>query len=149
MGCVGMQKDFFNNEKLDFANFYAATARAKQILDPIIKKYKKISWNSVLGSSGTITSVTNISDELTSSSVITKDFLNELITMMMDKRQVENIQFEGLREDRESVLAGGVAILYAIFDCLDISQMQLSNGAIREGMLYELVKNKYKIAINN
>ncbi|KEI34718.1 exopolyphosphatase [Francisella sp. W12-1067] len=148
MGCVGMQKDFFGNDKLDFSNFYTTVARAKKILGPIILKYKKVGWDVVLGSSGTIISVTNICQQMTGSSAITKEFLNNLITMMMDKRQVENISFEGLREDRESVLAGGVAILYAIFDCLGVSQMNLSNGAVREGMLYELVKSKYKIVIN-
>lgn len=148
MGCVGMQKDCFENEKLDFANFHAATAKAKQILEPILAKYKKIGWNTALGSSGTITSITGICEKLTGDTVITKEFLNELITLMMDKREVEHIRFDGLREDRESVLAGGVAILYAIFDCLGISEMRLSNGAVREGMLYELVKSKYKIVIS-
>lgn len=147
MGCVGMQKDCFQNEKLDFANFHASTAKAKQVLEPILAKYKKIGWNTVLGSSGTITAVTGICEKLTGDTVITKEFLNELITLMMDKREVEHIRFDGLREDRESVLAGGVAILYAIFDCLGISEMRLSNGAVREGMLYELVKSKYKIVI--
>lgn len=147
MGCVGMQKDCFVNEKLDFANFHAASIRAKQILEPILSKYKRVGWNNVLGSSGTIISVTNVCQELTGDTVITKEFLNNLITMMMDKREVEHIRFEGLREDRESVLAGGVAILYAVFDCLGISEMRLSNGAVREGMLYELVKKKYKIII--
>ncbi|AIT10020.1 exopolyphosphatase [Candidatus Francisella endociliophora] len=147
MGCVGMQKDCFKNEKLDFANFHAAASKAKQVLEPILSKYKKIGWNNVLGSSGTIISVNNICQRLTGRSTITKEFLNDLITMMMDKREVEHIRFEGLREDRESVLAGGVAILYAIFDCLGISEMKLSNGAVREGMLYELVKSKYKITI--
>ncbi len=66
---------------------------------------------------------------------------------MIDRVTVGEISFNGLREDRESVLAGGVAILYAIFDSLGISQMNISNGAVREGMLYELVKSKYKIEI--
>ena len=147
IGCVGMQKDFFANEKLDFANFHAAATKAREIIAPILYKYRRIGWSNVLGSSGTIISVTNICQELTGDTTITREFLNNLITMMMDKRQVENISFEGLREDRESVLAGGVVILYTIFDCLDIFQMKLSNGAVREGMLYELVKSKYKIVI--
>lgn len=98
----------------------------------------------MLGSSGTITSVTGICQEMTGSPIITKEFLNDLITKMMDKKFVEHIQFEGLREDRESVLAGGVAILYAVFESLGISQMSLSNGAVREGMLYELVKTNIR-----
>ncbi|AXA33325.1 Ppx/GppA phosphatase family protein [Francisella adeliensis] len=148
MGCVGAQKECFIDEKLNFNNFHNAVSKAKKILDPIATKYKRISWNTVLGSSGTITSVTGICQEMTGSPIITKEFLNDLITKMMDKKFVEHIQFEGLREDRESVLAGGVAILYAVFESLGISQMSLSNGAVREGMLYELVKNKYKITIS-
>lgn len=147
MGCVGAQKECFADEKLNFSNFHSAVSKAKKILDPILTKYKKVSWNTTLGSSGTITSVTEICQHMTGSPVITKEFLNDLITKMMDKKFVENIQFDGLREDRESVLAGGVAILYAVFESLGISQMTLSNGAVREGMLYELVKSKYKIII--
>lgn len=148
MGCVGIQNDFFTNERLDFTNFHAAATKAKQILEPILLKYKKIGWNHVLGSSGTIISVTNMSEIFNEKPIITQEFLNDLIVKIIDKRQVENIHFDGLREDRESVLAGGIAILYAIFDCLGIAEMKLSNGAVREGVLYELVKSKYKIVIN-
>ncbi|MDE4963617.1 Ppx/GppA family phosphatase, partial [Francisella tularensis subsp. holarctica] len=81
---------------------------AREIIAPILYRYKRIGWSTVLGSYGTIISVTNICQKLTGNSVITKDFLNYLITMMMDKREVEHICFEGLREDRDSVLGGGV-----------------------------------------
>lgn len=147
VGCVGVQKDYFTNNKLDFQNFYNAVSKAKDALKPIVSKYKKINWDSVLGSSGTIIAVADICMQMTGKPIITKEFLNELILGMISKCNVNDISFDGLREDRESVLAGGVAILYAIFDSLDISQMNLSNGAVREGMLYELVKNKYKIEI--
>ena len=148
MGCVGTQKDCFSNDMLDFRNFYDAVSKAKEILKPIFAKYKKIGWDNALGSSGTIIAVADICTQMTGSAVITKNFLNELILRMISKYSVEDINFEGLRQDRESVLAGGVAILYAIFDILDITQMTLSNGAVREGLLYELVKSKYKIIIN-
>jgi exopolyphosphatase/guanosine-5'-triphosphate,3'-diphosphate pyrophosphatase len=147
MGCVGAQKDYFADDKLDFKNFHDAVSGAKKILEPILVKYKKLGWNSVLGSSGTIIAVTDICIQMTGKALITKEFLNELILRMINKCNVDDISFAGLREDRESVLAGGVAILYAIFDSLNISEMTLSNGAIREGMLYELVKSKYKIEI--
>jgi exopolyphosphatase/guanosine-5'-triphosphate,3'-diphosphate pyrophosphatase len=37
------------------------------------------------------------------------------------------------------VFAGGVAVLSAVFKALDIRQMQVSDLALREGLLYELV----------
>jgi exopolyphosphatase/guanosine-5'-triphosphate,3'-diphosphate pyrophosphatase len=147
IGCVAVQNDCFSNDKLDFQNFYGAVSNAKKIFEPILIKYKKIGWNRVLGSSGTIITVANICTKMTNKSIITKDFLNELVVKIISKNTVDNISFKGLREDRENVLAGGVVILYAIFDSLDIFEMGISNGAVREGMLYELVKNKYKIEI--
>ena len=147
MGCVGAQKDCFTDDKLDFKNFHNAIFNAKKILEPILSKYKKTSWNNVLGSSGTIIAVADICLQMTGKSIIKKDFLNDLIMAMIDRETVGEISFKGLREDRESVLAGGVAILYAIFDSLDVTEMSISTGAVREGMLYELVKSKYKIEV--
>ena len=144
MGCVGVQKDYFANDKLDFANFNSAVDYARKILKPLVDKYKRIGFSTILGSSGTITSVALICEKLYGSEYITKYLLNQLIVEMIAKNSVGNISFKGLRDDRECVLAGGVAILYAIFDCLDITELKLSSGAVREGMLYELVKNKCK-----
>ena len=147
MGCVGAQKDCFADDKLNFKNFHGAVFNAKKILEPILVRYKKTGWDNALGSSGTIIAVADICLQMTGKSIITKDFLNDLIMEMIDRGTVGEISFKGLREDRENVLAGGVAILYAIFDSLDITEMNISNGAVREGMLYELVKSKYKIEI--
>ena len=147
MGCVGAQKDCFTDDKLDFKNFHNAVFNAKKILEPILAKYKRLGWDNALGSSGTIIAVADICLQMTGKSVITKGFLSDLIMAMIDRVTVGGISFNGLREDRENVLAGGVAILYAIFDSLNILEMSISNGAVREGMLYELVKSKYKIEI--
>ena len=147
MGCVGIQKDCFANDKLDLTNFNAAVDTARKILEPIIPKYKKVGASNILGSSGTITSVSLICDKVYGSSVVIKELLNQLIVEMIAKNSVGNIIFKGLRDDRESVLAGGVAILYAIFDCLGITELKLSNGAVREGMLYELVKKKCMVEV--
>ncbi|MDE4938328.1 Ppx/GppA family phosphatase, partial [Francisella tularensis subsp. holarctica] len=68
MVCVGMQKYFFANEKLDFANFHAAASKAREIIAPILYRYKRIVWSTVLGSTGTIISVTNICQKLTGNS---------------------------------------------------------------------------------
>ncbi len=147
MGCVGAQIDCFSDDKLDFKNFHTAVFNAKKILEPVLARYRNTGWNSVLGSSGTIIALADICLQMTGKAVITKDFLSDLIMNMIDKAMVGEISFKGLREDRESVLSGGVSILYAIFESLDISEMNLSNGAVREGMLYEIVKSKYKIEI--
>ena len=51
----------------------------------------------------------------------------------------DRFEFEGLRADRKDVLAGGVAILRAVFKELGVEQMTPSTGALREGALHDLL----------
>ncbi|MCI5178838.1 MAG: exopolyphosphatase, partial [Candidatus Electrothrix sp. AW3_4] len=43
----------------------------------------------------------------------------------------------GLKAERKPVIAGGLAVLIATFEALRIKSMQVSDGALREGLLYE------------
>jgi exopolyphosphatase/guanosine-5'-triphosphate,3'-diphosphate pyrophosphatase len=44
-----------------------------------------------------------------------------------------------LKEDRRAVIAGGVSILCALFDLLNIESLQQAEGALRHGVLYDLL----------
>ena len=44
-----------------------------------------------------------------------------------------------LKEDRRAVLPAGIAILYAVFDVLNIGYLTYSDGALREGVMYDLL----------
>ncbi len=46
---------------------------------------------------------------------------------------------KGLREDRKPIFASGLAILLGIFEQLGLTHMQVSSGALREGLLYDLL----------
>jgi exopolyphosphatase/guanosine-5'-triphosphate,3'-diphosphate pyrophosphatase len=52
---------------------------------------------------------------------------------------VDRLALPGLQAERAPVIAGGVAILSAIFEGLAIETMQVSQGALREGILYDLL----------
>jgi len=45
----------------------------------------------------------------------------------------------GLRDDRVPVMAGGVAIMSGIFDELSIEEMTVAEGALRQGVLWDLL----------
>ena len=49
------------------------------------------------------------------------------------------VELPGMDSDRAPVLPGGVAILQSIFEALEIDTMQISDGALREGLLYDLL----------
>ncbi|WP_116963460.1 Ppx/GppA family phosphatase [Fastidiosibacter lacustris] len=144
MGCVSVQNQFFNDGLLTLANFSQAINYAYNLLDPIVAEYIQQGWDVALGSSGTIRSISDLAlAHNWSDGSITWDVMEILAAELLQKRVVANVHFNGLRSDRENILAGGFCVLYALFNRLGIKKMLKSEGALREGMLYEIV-NSYK-----
>lgn len=140
MGCVSMQNQFFGDGMLTFTNFAKAIDFAKTQIEPVAADYIQQGWEAALGSSGTIISISELAKaNQWSDGEITRDVLEQLIANLLMKKTVSEIHFSGLRADRENILAGGVSVLYAIFERLGIKSMSKSDGALREGMLFELV----------
>jgi exopolyphosphatase/guanosine-5'-triphosphate,3'-diphosphate pyrophosphatase len=57
----------------------------------------------------------------------------------MQKRHHRRYELPGLKAERAPVFAGGVAVLQAVFEALDLERMQVAPGALREGVLLDLV----------
>ena len=138
LGCVSFRQKFFGNDHLNELNFSNAIDAAKDIIDPICRTYKKLGWQSVMGSSGTMQALAEILAQRQENIIITRDFLNEIKQTLVACNHIDNIDFSGLRSDRKPVLASGLAILIALFECLDINESTLSTGALREGLLHKL-----------
>ncbi|MBK2125639.1 Ppx/GppA family phosphatase [Fangia hongkongensis] len=142
MGCVSMQNKFFADGLLTLSNFTRAIQHACQLIEPIANEYLQHGWEMSLGSSGTIRSIADVAlANNYSDGAITREVMEALAVKLLEKKVVANIHFNGLRQDRESILAGGFCVLYALFDRLNIKKMLKSDGALREGMLYEIVNN--------
>jgi exopolyphosphatase/guanosine-5'-triphosphate,3'-diphosphate pyrophosphatase len=52
---------------------------------------------------------------------------------------VEKIDLDGVKPDRRPIFPAGLAIAEAIFDALELNRMTHSEGALREGVLYDLL----------
>ena len=70
---------------------------------------------------------------------ITLDSLYKMRSKMIKQGHIDKLRLEGLKEDRAAVLPGGLAVLIAVFETLGIEQMRVSEQALREGLLYDLV----------
>lgn len=139
MGCVSFTKQFFNNGKLSKNNFAKATVAAEQHLEPLVKQYRKKGWSTAFGSSGTIKAIKEVLIGLGyNDGLITHKRLQELIDALCTFDSIDDIELPGLSKDRKPVFAAGVAILNAIFQDLQILEMHFSDGALREGVLYEM-----------
>jgi exopolyphosphatase/guanosine-5'-triphosphate,3'-diphosphate pyrophosphatase len=70
---------------------------------------------------------------------ITRSGLERLRNLMLKAGSVDALQLEGLRPDRLPVLPGGFAIMWAVFQELGLERMTFSEGALRLGVLYDLL----------
>lgn len=142
MGCVAYSQAFFADGLITLPAFERAVAAARKEVMAIATAYLETGWDNVVGSSGTIKAARQIlltqgwSDE---QERITRRGLLKLRDQLLKYDHVDHIAFEGLREDRKAVLPAGLAILLAVFEVLDIQQMAYSDGALREGVMYDLL----------
>ncbi|EKP0279014.1 exopolyphosphatase [Aeromonas bestiarum] len=138
MGCVSFTQSFFANGKLSEKAFNNAVLEAQHQLAPIINQYRKLGWQSCLGSSGSVRTVRDVlQGEGWTDGAITLAGLERLKREMLDHKRVDQLKLAGLTEERQEVFAAAVAILLGLFTSLPIERMEYSDGALREGLLYE------------
>ena len=140
MGCVGYTAQFFSNGKLSRANFERAQIAASLELASLREDFRERGWSRASGSSGTILAVSEVlRANGWSHGEIQPDSLRRLVAAMQDRETLRELSLPGLEAERAAVFPGGVAILVAAFEQLGIEVLEPSNGALREGIVYELL----------
>lgn len=140
MGCVSYRQRFFADGSYTARAFDRAVTAARQEVLSIQADYRKQGWVENVGASGTIKAVHQVCVENgLSEGEITFAALQRLRELLVDAGSEAALELSGLREDRKPIFASGLAILYGIFEQLDIARMQVSTGALREGVLYDLM----------
>jgi exopolyphosphatase/guanosine-5'-triphosphate,3'-diphosphate pyrophosphatase len=140
MGCVNMTQRFFPDGRLTQAAMEQAVLAARVELRPVRRMFYAGQWQSAVGSSGTVKAIERVVNaNAWSEDGITKASLKKLRRALVAAGHVDELRLEGLSDDRRPVFGGGVAVLSAVFKALDIERLQVSDLALREGLLYELV----------
>ncbi|WP_057179275.1 Ppx/GppA phosphatase family protein [Colwellia marinimaniae] len=139
IGCVSFMRKYFTAGILNQQNFTHGIAAAANVITAVSKDFMQLGWQSAVGRSGTMQALIEILKQRQQTPIITLTFLNEMQQTLISCQTIDNIDIPGLRADRKAVLASGLAILIALFECLHIETLTLSSGALREGLLFELV----------
>ena len=140
IGCVAHTRRFFADGRISRSIFRDAVTAAQVELEPIRLEYRQTGWVEVVGSSGTINAI----DEVLrvngwSTEGITYPGLRSFRDALLDAGRTGKVAIPGLSSDRADVIAGGLAILYAIFKSLRVDKMIASTYALREGLLYDTI----------
>ena len=138
MGCVAMSQRHFQ-DGLTLAAFAAAEAAAEQELEVVREEFKQRGWATAIGTSGTISTVNDATWELSRRRRITLDSLYAIRDHVITHAAEKNYALNAVSDQRAPVFPGGLAILIAIFRSLEIDVMNVSSGALREGLLFDLM----------
>ncbi len=140
MGCVSYSLKYFSEGRIDKPRMKAAELAARQELAGLVRTYRAAGWDEAVASSGTARSIENILRESGfAQEGITRDGLEKLRSLLIKNEEADPDRISGLRPNRAPVLPGGVAILSAVFDELGLAAMKVSDGALRHGVLYDLL----------
>jgi exopolyphosphatase/guanosine-5'-triphosphate,3'-diphosphate pyrophosphatase len=140
MGCVGYTRRHFGNGHLTRDAFNDAKLAAGLELSSIAAHYLEIGWDRVIGTSGTILAVSEVLRSAGwTDGTVTSEGLALLEEAIISRKRADDLELPGLEADRAPVFPGGVAILSAVFHFLGIESLVTSPGALREGLVYELL----------
>lgn len=139
MGCVVMTETFFGDGRLNKRNFDEARLAARLKLRPVKAFFRDATDIEAVGCSGTILSTENVARQVGAieSNDLSPFAVEELIERVTRIRRMDALQMRGLSERRAQVWPGGLAILIELMEVLRIEQLKVSDGALREGLLYD------------
>jgi exopolyphosphatase/guanosine-5'-triphosphate,3'-diphosphate pyrophosphatase len=144
VGSVTWSMKYFPDGETSKEAFRQAEIAACAVLDEIVTPYGKQNWDSVYGSSGTVGAIADILAGLGRPiNKLTRSGLLEIKDALIRAGRMDRARLEGLKDDRRAVLCGGLSVLFSLFDLLSIDSMQVAQGALRQGVLYDMVERKY------
>ncbi|QIK37893.1 exopolyphosphatase [Caldichromatium japonicum] len=140
MGCVNMTRRYFADGRITAKSMQRAELAGALEVRPVRELFRRTRWERAVGSSGTIRAIaTVVQDEGWCEDGISAESLIRLRAVLIESGRATALKLKGLSDERRSVFAGGVAVLRAVFESLGIESLQVSDYALREGVLYEMV----------
>lgn len=149
MGAVQLTEKYFRKDPIELPDVQKSRFHIEALLLPLIREIHHWKPDIVIGSSGTITSIGSMilakrsekrdrlnGFEFTISEL--KSIRNELNSSNTTKKRMK---IPGLEEKRVDIIVAGSLILEEIFLQLDLAKMTISDFALREGIVYDTIKN--------
>ncbi len=143
VGSVTWSLKYFADGIFSEKNFQRAEIASESFLDAVADTYQRQYWDMAYGASGTVGAVADILGYAGfEESRITREGLAWLRHQLIKARTVDKLELAGLKDDRKSVIAGGLSILIGIFDLLKLDTLMVAKGALRHGLLYDMITDE-------
>jgi exopolyphosphatase/guanosine-5'-triphosphate,3'-diphosphate pyrophosphatase len=140
VGCVGMSAACFDGGRISEKRFERARTTVRLELEPIQEAYKRLGWLQAFGSSGTVRVIGDVVRRLNPEDPrITPAALKRLAERVIAAGHVDELELADVDAERAPVFPAGLAILLEIVESLGIDRVRVAEGAMREGLLYDLM----------
>ncbi len=141
VGCVNTTLRFFAGGALDRASFRRAQVAAAAEIEEAAAVFSRANWHEAFGVSGTVGAVAALLRELGwgDGTVISAEQLLNLRQFLVEHGEIRRLRLPGIKPERAQVLAGGLAVLAALFETLGITDLVPARGGLRLGLLYDLL----------
>jgi len=140
MGCVSMSEQHFADGVITEKRMKRARTAAQLEIEPVMARFRRTEWDTAFGASGTMRSVADtLAAQGRPAGQITRDGIEWLVGECLKAGDTAKLKLPGLAAERQEILPGGLAILVELFDMLGIEVLRVADGALREGLLYDLL----------
>lgn len=140
VGCVASTMRFFPGGKLSRKRWNAALTEITVQFQQFASTYRMLGWDEAIGTSGTHKAIGNICAALKlTKGAITREALAQVRDLLLQADRIDKIDLPTLSDDRRPIIAGGILVLEAVFNALELTRLQVSKAALREGVLYDLL----------
>jgi exopolyphosphatase/guanosine-5'-triphosphate,3'-diphosphate pyrophosphatase len=140
VGCVGLASSCFDDGRISEKRFERARTAVRLELEPIQEAYKKLGWLNASGSSGTVRVIADVIRRLYPEDPrITPASLRRLAERIIAAGHVDELDLVDVDAERAPVFPSGLAILQEVVDSLGVERLRVAEGAMREGLLYDLM----------
>ena len=140
VGSVAWSTRYFADNQFTPHAFEMAEIAAKAVLDEALNSYRRDAWDVAYGSAGTVNAVADVLAAAGwPTGYVNREGLDWLQDKLLGAQSADRIRLIGMREDRRAIIGGGLSILRAVFDLLQINQMHQATGGLRHGLLFDLM----------
>ncbi|HET6564322.1 MAG TPA: exopolyphosphatase, partial [Xanthomonadales bacterium] len=139
-GCVSLTKRFFTDGRISRKRWQKGMDAIMAELQELRLRYLARGWQTAIGSSGTVLAVSDMCQQSgLGESDIELAGLEKLQEQLLHFKSTADVQFPGLSEQRQPVIAGGLLMLSACFATFELQRLRTSPFALREGLLYDML----------
>ena len=140
VGSVAWSLKHFGHGEFTENAFTRAEIAAESIFDTLGVNFSHKHWDVAYGASGTVGAIADVLVQYGRPvDTVTKEGLYWLREELLRAKSVDKLRLLGLKEERKAVIAGGLSIMLGMFDFLNIETLNVAKGALRHGLLYDML----------